>query len=346
MAVAEVLTTSSVPEQGVSGPLEASAGGLIDAFMDIATLCAQFCDEAKYLRGYSPDTIRRHRIVIEIFGRMLGLKDLGECTPARVQEFFYRGRRERHWTPTTYATYLGSLSVFFGWCRRSGHLQGDPLSGIERPRPQKRLPKGLTREQAERLLETTLNFPWSSAFERYRNHALLATVIYAGLRRKELLRLHLTDVDVAHQTIFVRLGKGQKDRIVPMNAGLSAILERYLQERAKASRSCPEVFTAARRNEGLTNIGLRWVVDRVRQLSGIAFGLHQLRHTFATLMLEGGCDIYALSRMMGHANITTTTIYLSASTDHLRAQVAKHPLGMGGARPAPGRDRWDQPAGT
>jgi site-specific recombinase XerD len=64
----------------------------------------------------------------------------------------------------------------------------------------------------------------------------------------------------------------------------------------------------------------------MRQSSGLKFTLHKLRHTFATLMLEGGCDIYSLSKLMGHENINTTTIYLAASAEHLRAQIAKHPL--------------------
>jgi len=67
-------------------------------------------------------------------------------------------------------------------------------------------------------------------------------------------------------------------------------------------------------------------VPALREASGLRFTIHQLRHTFATLMMEGGCDIYSLSRMMGHSDIKTTTIYLSASADHLRAQIGKHPL--------------------
>ncbi len=72
--------------------------------------------------------------------------------------------------------------------------------------------------------------------------------------------------------------------------------------------------------------GLKKLVWQVRESSGIYFSVHKLRHTFATLMLEGGCDIYSLSKMMGHSDIKTTTIYLSASAEHLRSQMTKHPL--------------------
>jgi site-specific recombinase XerD len=68
-------------------------------------------------------------------------------------------------------------------------------------------------------------------------------------------------------------------------------------------------------------------VRKLKDASGVSFHIHMLRHTFATLMLEGGCDIYSLSRMMGHSDIKTTTIYLSATAEHLRAQMGKHPMG-------------------
>jgi len=77
---------------------------------------------------------------------------------------------------------------------------------------------------------------------------------------------------------------------------------------------------------GYTDSGLKRLVEMVARVSKIKFSVHKLRHTYATLMLEGGCDIYSLSRMMGHSDIKTTTIYLSASAEHLRAQINKHPL--------------------
>jgi len=126
--------------------------------------------------------------------------------------------------------------------------------------------------------------------------------------------------------IFVRLGKGNKDRIIPMSFTLAQSLNRYLVERRKQQKTCPEFFTSSNRNIGFTSSGLKLLVNQLKKASGLEFTIHKLRHTFATLMLEGGCDIYSLSKMMGHSDIKTTTIYLSASAEHLRSQVVKHPL--------------------
>ena len=99
-----------------------------------------------------------------------------------------------------------------------------------------------------------------------------------------------------------------------------------IEKRKKWKKTCPEFFTCSNRNRGFSESGLKSFLDGFRKRTNIHFTIHQLRHTFATLMLEGGCDIYSLSNMMGHSDIKTTTIYLSTTAEHLRCQIAKHPL--------------------
>jgi site-specific recombinase XerD len=191
---------------------------------------------------------------------------------------------------------------------------------------EKYLPTRLTRQDAMKLLEVVYNYPYEYAYLRYRNHAIFSTFLFAGLRKSELLQLKLTDVDIPNLSIFVNQGKGNKDRILPMTYTLAESLKRYLIERKKLGRTCPEFFVSLNLNSGYTKNGLKRLVVKIRKASAINFTIHKLRHTFATLMLEGGCDIYSLSKMMGHSDIKTTTIYLSASAEHLRSQVSKHPL--------------------
>jgi site-specific recombinase XerD len=294
--------------------------------MDITNLCQQFCEYSAYIRGYAPDTIRRYRTTVHLLRARTGITEIEECTEDRVREFFYRGRAERHWAANSFVTFHKSLAVFFRWCVEQGHLGVNPTDRIEVPRPPKRLPPRLSRQEAMRLLEVVLNYPWPYTFLRYRNHAILATFLFSGLRKSELLRLQLNDLDLTNQSLLVRQGKGSKDRVVPVSSTLAAILRRYLEERARLRKTCPEVFASLNRDMGLTEQGLKHLVVDAKRITGLQFHIHTLRHTFATLMLEGGCDIFSLSKMMGHSDIKTTTIYLAASTAHLRAQMIKHPL--------------------
>lgn len=299
--------------------------------MDIQTLTDLFCDHAQFFLGYSSATLSRYRNAIRLLQKSQDVRAIAECTPDAVRAFFYRGRTEHNWTASTFLTYHKSLVVFFRWCVAERHLETNPLEGIALPRLERRLPSRLSLHESQRLLELVANARTGSQFHRSRNHALLATCLYAGLRRTELLRLVLSDLDLEGGSILVRQGKGSKDRYVPVHPALAGILRRYVDERRLAGKRCAEVFTSVRRDEGLSVDGLRQVIVSLQKAPTPRFHLHTLRHTFATLMLEGGCDIYSLSRMMGHSDIKTTTIYLAASAQHLRAQISRHPLQVVGA---------------
>src|SRR5713226_2043788 len=296
--------------------------------MDIRVLSQQFYSYASYIRGFSQATIKRYQNTLEPFRRETGVSDVEQVTPEMVRTWFFKGRTNRKWSASTFQTYYKSLTVFFCWCIREGHIIQNPVAGIERPRLEKKLPPKLTKQEALRLLEVVFNYPYCHPYLRFRNHALFATFIFAGLRRQEAINLKLTDVDLENRSIFVRQGKGSKDRIIPMNQTLREILMRYLQERRRLGRTCPEFFASYRQNRGFAQEGIILLIKNIRAASNIRFTAHMLRHTFATLMLEGGCDIYSLSKMMGHTDISTTTIYLAASIEHLRAQISKHPMSV------------------
>lgn len=243
-----------------------------------------------------------------------------------VKKFFYDGRIKNKWSPATFISYKNTLNVFFEFCIKEKYMETNYTLDLDTPKLKKTLPPKLTKQEAMRLLEVVYNYPYKYTYLRYRNHAIFAVFLFSGLRRKEVLNLRLVDVDIENLSIFVNQGKGSKDRIIPMCYKLTSILSTYLDERRRLGKTCPEFFTSLNRNMGLTNTGMRRLIEKIRIASGLQFSAHKLRHTFAVLMLEGGVDIFSLSKMMGHASIKTTTIYLAASAEHLRKEMTKHPL--------------------
>lgn len=294
--------------------------------MDIELLARKFYDESLYLRGRSPETIRGYRGRINYYRTYAQIQRIDEVTEENLRALFFHGRTERKWKTNSYIGFHIALRSFFNWCVANRYMTSNPISAIELPKLEKRLPTKLTKQDAMNLLEVISNYPFDHEYLRYRNHAIFSMFIFAGLRKSELLKLQLTDVDVDNLTIFVRQGKGNKDRIIPISYTLAESLKRYLIARKRLHKTCPAFFVTFNRNTRYTSAGLMRLVAQIRHASGLKFSVHKLRHTFATLMLEGGCDIYSLSRMMGHSDIKTTTIYLSASAEHLRSQVGKHPL--------------------
>jgi len=293
--------------------------------MQIEAVAQQFY-QSTYIKGYSRKTISRSRHSIVLYCRVFKIAQVEDVSNQNLRNFFYYGMTERHWQASTFKCHHKCLTVFFKWCIKEGYLKENPIEGIEVPRLEKRLPRRLTKQEAGRLLEVVYNYPYKNSYLRFRNHALFSTFILAGLRKSELLNLKYTDIDIENMTILVRQGKGNKDRIIPISFTLADSLRKYLVERNRLNKTCPYFFCSLNRNMGIAETSIKRLVERMRKASGVFFTIHKLRHTFATLMLEGGCDIYSLSKMMGHSDISTTTIYLSASAEHLRSQMIKHPL--------------------
>lgn len=294
--------------------------------MDIEILALKFYDHSSFIRGYSKATLARYKVAINYYCRITGVNNIEEVTEENVRAFFFYGRTQRRWRSNSFITFHMSLKVFFNWCIKEGYLKLDPMKDIEIPKTEKRLPIKLTKQDSLMLLDVVYNYPYDYKFLRYRNHAIFSTFVFAGLRKNELLSLRCADVDIDNLSIFVRQGKGNKDRIVPISYTLAQTLKRYALERKRLNKTCPQFFASLNRNKGYTESGLKRLTIQISKASGLVFTIHKLRHTFATLMLEGGCDIYSLSKMMGHSDIKTTTIYLSASAEHLRSQMIKHPL--------------------
>jgi site-specific recombinase XerD len=295
--------------------------------MEIQTLCQMFYDYSTSIRGYSSDTIRRYKFTIEYYCKFAHITNIEQVSTENVRALFFNGRSERKWTVNTFLVYHRSLSVFFRWCINKEFMkQKNPILEIEKPKLEKRLPSKLTKQDTLKLLEIVYNYPWHNNFLRLRNHAMFAIIIFCGLRKSELLKLKYTDVDIDNFSIFIRQGKGSKDRILPMSSTLATILKKYLCERIKHQKTCSEFFASFSQNKGLTYGGLREIAMIISKASNINFTLHKLRHSFACMMLQSGCDIYSLSKLLGHSDISTTAIYLSASADHLRLQMSKHPL--------------------
>jgi site-specific recombinase XerD len=296
--------------------------------MEIQTVAPLFYEYSLLMKGYSKDTIRRYKYVLDSYCKFSRHTDIENITEADIRALLFYGRAQRKWSSNTAIIFHKTLFVFFQWCIAQKYISKNPVTGIEKVKVEQKLPKKFTKQDTLRLLDIVYNFPHESAFQRYRNHALFAVLIFAGLRRSELIHLKYADVDIANCTIFVSQGKGKKDRFIPMPPTLTAILRQYIDQRKKHNITCPEFFASTRDSRGFTLHGLKHLVEKINKVCDLKFSVHKLRHTFATLMLEGGCDIYSLSKMMGHSDIKTTTIYLYASPEHLRSQMVKHPLNV------------------
>jgi len=295
--------------------------------INIRDLHVQFCQEALIIRNFRPATIRGYKHTLDSFLKYSKIDLLEEVTTEKLRSFLYQGRLEKHWTADTFIFHYKNFRSFFKWCVGRQYMKENPILSIEKAKLETKLPKRITKHEAQYLLDYAFNRHYTYRHERYRNWALIAVMIYGGLRAGEVLNLKLNEVDIKNCVISVNLGKGGKDRVVPICYPLQKILSEYVRDRERLERQCIYFFTSLRGDKPFTYSGLKKVIETLKQGSGVKFSAHRLRHTFATLMLEGGCDLFSLQKMMGHSDIKTTTVYLSTTVNHLQEQIRKHPLG-------------------
>jgi integrase/recombinase XerD len=267
------------------------------------------------------------------FCRCQGVEDPREVTFELLQGYQRRlfEHRKRCGDPLAAATQaqrLVPVTHFFTWLRRSGRLAVNPASDLLMPKPDRRLPEA-TLSSAE--MAQLLDAPDISRPLGLRDRAVLEVFYSCALRRAELIALTIRDVDFDRGTVFVRSGKGAKDRYVPIGERALFWLRLYLE------LARPRFATDANTNRELflssvgTPLCADWLSRRVRCYLAVAGvekkgSCHLLRHTVATLMLEGGADIRYVAEMLGHARLETTQRYTRVSIDRLRlVHASAHP---------------------
>jgi integrase/recombinase XerD len=289
----------------------------------LTDLVLDFLGSLELERGLSRNTLEAYRSDLQQFGTYLeraGLDPLA-VTPAQLVAFVSQlAQGDPHRPPVAPATLqrkIACLRSFYRHLRREQLIGHDPARELRAPRQRARLPQVLTRDEVARLLSQ----PVGSSPGALRDRALLETMYACGLRASEATDLELTDLDL-EAGILVARGKGAKERIVPVGSQAIASLRTYLQRarpRLVGVRDEPHVFVN-QRGGPLTRQGLYKIVQRHARSAGLARRIspHTLRHTFATHLLAGGCDLRALQEMLGHADVATTQIYTHLSTDRLR----------------------------
>ncbi|HUA49587.1 MAG TPA: site-specific tyrosine recombinase XerD [Solirubrobacteraceae bacterium] len=274
-------------------------------------------------RGLSRNTLEAYRSDLQQFGEFLerrGLDPLEVQTTdlaAFISELATGSPERRAAAPATLQRKIACLRSFYRHLRREQILDRDPASELRAPRSRARLPKVLSRDEVARLLEQ----PRGTSPGALRDRALLETMYACGLRASEAIGLELSELDLQDGILRAR-GKGSKERIVPIGSKAIEALTAYLEQGRPALvgiRPERRVFVNLR-GGGLSRQGLYKIVRRHARTAGLERRMspHTLRHTFATHLLSGGCDLRSLQEMLGHADIGTTQIYTHLSTERLR----------------------------
>jgi integrase/recombinase XerD len=278
-----------------------------------------FCQHLELERGLSPRTVDAYRRDLErlvAFMQSRGVARPADVGATELREYVYQ-LKDRGLQSSSIRRSVSAVRTYFGYLLAEGVVVADPTDRVELPRAWRRLPGVLSREEVASILDAP--DPGDRLF--WRDKALLEFAYASGARVGEVMALKVRDVDLQEGLALV-LGKGSKERLVPVGRAALQALIVYLREIRPAlagNRAEGTVFLNAR-GTPLSRMGVWKILRRHVERAGIRKRVtpHTLRHSFATHLLEGGADLASVQEMLGHADISTTQIYTHVEREYLR----------------------------
>ena len=282
-----------------------------------------FQNYLKIERGMSPNTVSSYchdaEELLE-FCKGLSVRDISS---EKVVDFL-GGMTDRGVSKRSQARVLSSLRSFFSWCIEEGEIESDPCARIDMPKLGKYIPSVLSVDEVTRIIESVA----PEGEKGKRDRAILEVLYGCGLRVSEAASLKISGIWFKEGFVSI-VGKGDKQRLVPLGETASDAIKAYLEERpAPADRSFSDVLFLNHRGRPLSRVSIFKLVKTQAMAAGIdkEISPHTFRHCFATHLIENGADLRLVQEMLGHASILTTEIYthIDSSTWH-KAILEHHP---------------------
>jgi integrase/recombinase XerD len=294
--------------------------------MEISAASSAFLNHVRVEKGLSANTVSaygRDMLKFEVFARKrkLSLQSISRDDLVDFLASLYRQKLESR----TVARHLVTLRNFFRFAQVQELIIDDPSLNLESPKIRRSLPGYLRLEEVEKLLAQ----PDEKTPIGLRDHAMFEVLYSSGLRVSELTSLRVMDLD--RSAGWVRcIGKGDKERIVPVGKKAMALVDRYLRDArpkllGKGQSSSPVLFLN-RRGGRLSRVGVWKILSAYGRRAGLRVALtpHMLRHSFATHLLERGADLRSVQLMLGHSDISTTQIYTHVVEERLKQIYKAH----------------------
>ena len=266
----------------------------------------------------------------KIIIRDMSIDTLKKVTLNDLHSYLAYLTRNKNSKAATRSRKVSSIKTFFNYLTaKTNLLEINPAQNLESPKLDKRIPKYLSLEDSEKLLDTVANN------ENYRNkerdYAMITLFLNCGMRLSELVNINITDIDFSEQKLNV-IGKGNKERTIYLNNACIDAINNYMKVRAKnkIKADSKNALFLSERHERISNRTVQTVVKKELLMAGLdtnKYSVHKLRHTAATLMYRyGNVDIRALQELLGHESISTTEIYTHVDNTQVRAAVESNPL--------------------
>ena len=319
---------------------------------EFSSLIQEYASYKLTLQGCSPKTVQEYLLDLRTFFRFLlarerdidpaseefnqidvssiGLERLKKIHTEDIYDFLFYANQQRGNQWAARSRKLSSLRSLYKYLVSKRHyLDYNPTADLDSPKPKKALPKFLTLEESEALLDAVEN-DTESPF-RVRDYAIVTLFLNCGMRVSELVGINLSDLDPQLRSLRVT-GKGNKERIIYLNEACKQSLGAYLDIRKSAQYAnvSDKGLFLSRLEKRISVKTVQWMIYKYLELAGLEakhYSVHKLRHTAATLMYQSGnVDVRVLKEILGHEQLNTTQIYTHVSNQNIQDAMAQNPL--------------------
>lgn len=283
----------------------------------------EFIDYLRFERKYSENTISSYKRDLNKMNIYIK-KEFTKLNKKDIQNYIQKLSKEEN--TSSVSRCISTLKSFYKFLEINKYTNSNPLTTITNPKTQKKLPKVLSEEEIDKLLDINLNTNFD-----YRNKAMLELMYSSGLRVSELVNLKVNDIDLVNSSVRI-FGKGSKERIIPLNDYATIALKNYILYYRTSLFKHGENNYLFLNNHGnkMTRQGFFKILSKIAKEKNIKTELspHTLRHSFATHLLKHGADLRSIQELLGHSDISTTQIYTHITEERLQKNYEEfHPHG-------------------
>ena len=288
---------------------------------EVNTFILDYIDYLKYEKNLSSETIKKYKYNLITFEKYILNKNINlfDVTQYDIMDFLTNYFKDKGVSSKTNS--ITSINNFYIYLVKDKRININPCENIDRPKMKKRLPDVLTVNEVDKLLDIPLHTK-----EDYRDKAILEVLYATGIRISELTNLKMQDVDFTNKVVRV-FGKGSKERIVPINKYALKYLGMYLDIRGSFLKGkLTDYIFLNSKGEAISRESFGLELNKIVKKQGLNKKVtpHMLRHSFATHMLNQGADLRSIQELLGHSDISTTTIYTHVSNEKVKNDYLKY----------------------
>lgn len=296
---------------------------------NIEDLFDEFLNYLKAEKNASKSTITSYSTDFFVFLTFLKNNkitlDVEKIRTPDLRRYITHLKIEKKYKVRTIRRKIHSLSSFFKYLLEMEYIMKNPMLPIHAPKEPDQVPIFIAEEDLKKLVNAPMKYKSETSLQ---DKVILEMLIFTGVRRSELLSLNWEDVDFKNNTLTVKKGKGNKERIIPLLSPLDEDLWNYLQTRLPLKNNA--IFISSTGNR-LSITGLQTLFRKYIKLSGLegkGYTIHKCRHSFATLLIQNGADLLSVQKLLGHEDLNTTKVYTHLDMNHLSKAIKKFPLSL------------------